>query len=65
MKILRYLDPDPYGNFNLDPDPYGHEDITWIRIPMEILRYLDLDPYGEFLDPGSRYVIIHMDCIRL
>ena len=48
MKILRYLDPDPYGNFYLDPDPYGHEDITWIRIPMEILRYLDLDPYGDF-----------------
>ena len=48
MKILRYLDTDPYGNFYLDPDPYGHEDITWIRIPMEILRYLDLDPYGDF-----------------
>ena len=48
MKILRYLDPDPYGNFYLDPDPYGHEDITWIRIPMEILRYLDLDPHGDF-----------------
>ena len=48
MKILRYLDPDPYGDFYLDPDPYGHEDITRIRIPMEILRYLDLDPYGDF-----------------
>ena len=48
MKILRYLDTDPYENFYLDPDPCGHEDITWIRIPMEILRYLDLDPYGDF-----------------